>query len=134
MLDAESYAGQRFTARYQTNGYYDISATESGFQIEYKSFEAPVNKSFEDVFFGQWLDDPIAYGAFENGRLLGYVEGFLETWNNRYRISNICVFDNADRNRGIGSLLMDRRWLLEKQKAGYRGYYFHCHRGWISGV
>ena len=34
-------------------------------------------------------------------------EGFLETWNNRYRISNICVFDNADRNRGIGSLLMD---------------------------
>ena len=107
MLDAESYAGQRFTARYQTNGYYDISATESGFQIEYKPFEAPVNKSFEDVFFGQWLDDPVAYGAFENGRLLGYVEGFLETWNNRYRISNICVFDNADRNRGIGSLLMD---------------------------
>ena len=107
MLDAESYAGQRFTARYQTNGYYDISATESGFQIEYKPFETPVIKSFEDEFFGQWLDDPIAYGAFENGRLLGYVEGFLETWNNRYRISNICVFDNADRNRGIGSLLMD---------------------------
>ena len=79
MLDAESYAGQRFTARYQTNGYYDISATESGFQIEYKPFETPVIKSFEDEFFGQWLDDPIAYGAFENGRLLGYVEGFLET-------------------------------------------------------
>ncbi|MGM9601026.1 MAG: hypothetical protein ACI3W5_05500, partial [Faecousia sp.] len=97
MLDAESYAGQRFTARYQTNGYYDISATESGFQIEYKAFEAPVNKSFEDVFFGQWLDDPIAYGAFENEQLLGYVEGFLETWNNRYRISNICIFDDADR-------------------------------------
>ena len=76
ILDAERYAGQRFTACYQTNGYYDISATESGFQIEYKAFEAPVNKSFEDVFFGQWLDDPIAYGAFENGRLLGYVEGF----------------------------------------------------------
>ena len=106
-LDAESYAGQRFTARYQTNGYYDVSTTESGFQIEYKPFEAPVNKSFEDVFFGQWLDDPVAYGAFENGRLLGYVEGFLETWNNRYRISNICIFDDADRRSGIGSLLMD---------------------------
>ena len=107
MLDAESYSGKKFIVRYQTNGCYDISATESGFQIEYKAFEAPVNKSFEDVFFGQWLDDPIAYGAFEKERLLGYVEGFLETWNNRYRISNICVFDNADRNRGIGSLLMD---------------------------
>ena len=52
MLDAESYAGQRFTARYQTNGYYDISATESGFQIEYKPFETPVIKSFEDVYAG----------------------------------------------------------------------------------
>ena len=59
------------------------------------------------MFFGQWLDEPIAYGAFENGRLLGYVEGFLETWNNRYRISNICIFDNTNRRRGIGSLLMD---------------------------
>ena len=107
MLDAESYSGKKFIVRYQTNGCYDISATESGFQIEYKAFEAPVNKSFEDVFFGQWLDDATAYGAFENGRLLGYVEGFLETWNNRYRISNICVFDSADRRRGIGSLLMD---------------------------
>lgn len=106
-LDKEIYAGQRFTARYQTSGYYDISATESGFQIEYKAFESPVNKSFEDVFFGQWLDDPIAYGAFEKERLLGYVEGFLETWNNRYRISNICIFDDAYRHRGIGSLLMD---------------------------
>lgn len=27
--------------------------------------------------------------------------------NNRYRISNICAFDNANRRRGIGSLLMD---------------------------
>ena len=107
MLDAESYAGQRFTVRYQTNGYYDISATESGFQIEYKPFETSVIKSFEDEFFGQWLDDPIAYGAFENGWLLGYVEGFLETWNNRYRISNICIFDDGDRRSGIGSLLMD---------------------------
>ena len=79
MLDAESYAGQRFTARYQTNGCYDICAAESGFQMEYNAFEAPVNKSFEDVFFSEWLDDATAYGAFENERLLGYVEGFLET-------------------------------------------------------
>ena len=106
-LDRETYAGQRFAARYQTNGCYDISATETGFQIEYQAFEAPVKKAFEDVFFGEWLDDPRAYGAFEKERLLGFVEGFLETWNNRYRISNICIFDDADRRRGIGSALMD---------------------------
>lgn len=48
----------------------------------------------------------MAFGAFENGQLLGYVEGFLERWNNRYRISNIGVFDTANRHNGIGSLLM----------------------------
>lgn len=106
-LDRKIYAGQRFMVHYQTNGYYDIIAKESGFQIEYRAFETSVEKSFDDVFFSEWLDDPVAYGAFENERLLGYVEGFLETWNNRYRISNICIFDDADRHRGIGTLLMN---------------------------
>ena len=91
-LDRDIYAGQQFTVRYQTNGFYDIRPVESGFQVEHQSFDAPVEKSFDDVFFSKWLDDPVAYGAFEDGRLLGYVEGFLETWNNRYRISNICIF------------------------------------------
>ena len=114
-LDRERYAGQKFTARYQTNGCYDILAAEIGFRIEYKAFKAPVDKAFEDVFFSEWLDNPTAYGAFESERLLGYAEGFLETWNNRYRISNICVFDKADRRRGVGSLLMDT--ILNEAKA-----------------
>ena len=107
MLNKEIYAGQKFTARYTTNGYYDICATKSGFRMEYESFEKPVEKSFDDVFYSDWLDNPIAYGAFENNQFLGYVEGFLEKWNNRYRISNICIFDNANRCHGIGTLLME---------------------------
>ena len=39
--------------------------------------------------------------------MLGYVEGFLEKRNNRYRISNICVFDNASHRQGIGTVLMN---------------------------
>ena len=46
-------------------------------------------------------------GAFEGEKLLGYVEGSHEKWNNRFRISNICVFDGKVRNRGIGTLLME---------------------------
>lgn len=114
-LDRDIYAGQQFTVRYQTNGFYDIRPVESGFQVEHQSFDAPVEKSFDDVFFSKWLDDPVAYGAFEDGRLLGYVEGFLETWNNRYRISNICIFDHGYRRRGIGSLLMGT--ILKEAKA-----------------
>lgn len=47
-----------------------------------------------------------AFGAFEGERLLGYVEGAPEGWNNRYRISNICIFEENARGKGLGTLLM----------------------------
>ena len=31
-LAQETYAGRKFTARYQTHGYYDIRAAEDGFR------------------------------------------------------------------------------------------------------
>ena len=105
-LDPAVYAGRKFTARYRTNGYYAILPCESGFQMRYTAFEAPVEKSFDDEFFGEWLDHPVAYGAFEGDRLVGYVEGAIEGWNNRYRISNICIFDFENLSRGVGSALI----------------------------
>ena len=90
-LAPKIYAGKRFTARYQTNGYYEITAAEGGFRIAYTPFEAPA-----------------AFGAFEQERLLGFVEGSIESWNSRFRISNLCVFDKAARGQGIGSMLMAR--------------------------
>lgn len=84
-LDPKIYAGKCFTARYQTNGYYEITAAESGFRIAYTPFEAPA-----------------AFGAFEQERLLGFAEGSIESWNNRFRISNLCIFDEAARGRALG--------------------------------
>jgi len=106
-LEREIYAGQKFVLKYITNGYYDIRKTDNAFKFEYKRFDGPIEMSFEDCFFNEWLEDPVAYGAFENGKLIGYVEGTLEKWNNRYRISNICIFDNARRHSGIGTALMN---------------------------
>lgn len=42
-LDKETYAGRKFTARYETKGYYDLRPTERGFEMEYVPFEAPPN-------------------------------------------------------------------------------------------
>ena len=113
-LEKEAYAGKPFTARYQTNGYYDIFPDASGFRLRYVLFETPVERSFDDVFFGSWLEDPIAFGAFEGEKLLGYIEGSPESWNNRFRISNICIFDSAKRSAGIGTGLMN---VLQKAAA-----------------
>lgn len=118
-LKKEVYTGKDFTVRYQTEGYYDIQAKETGFDIRYKNFTAPKEMSFRDTFFNEWLDHPIAFGAFDNGQLVGFVEGTLEKWNNRYRISNICVFDSSKRHMGIGSLLMEAI-LAEAEKSGAR--------------
>ena len=59
------------------------------------------------AIFDEWLENPLAFGAFEGEKLIGYVEGSMEGWNNRFRISNICVFDHSKRNSGIGTKLME---------------------------
>ena len=105
-LEKETYAGKKFTARYRTNGYYDICPSDSGFRLNYTPFAEPIERSFDDVFFGEWLEEPIAFGAFEGGKLIGYVEGSMESWNNRFRISNICVMEFSERSRGVGTMLM----------------------------
>ena len=106
-LDRGIYAGRKFTVRYRTGGYYDIRADEHGFRMEYTPFASPVERTFDDVFFGDWLEEPTAFGAFEGGRLLGFAEGSPESWNNRFRISNICIFDESRRRCGLGTLLME---------------------------
>ena len=114
-LEKEKYVGKKFVLKYLTNGYYDIEKTDIGFGFTYKLFDKVTEWSFEDSFFSEWLENPVAYGAFENGKLLGYVEGTLEEWNNRYRISNICVFDSNKRHSGIGTSLMNVIWKRQSE-------------------
>ena len=106
LLDKESYTGQNFTVRYQTNGYYDLRPDAHGFRMAYTPFDTPVERSFDDVLYGEWLEDPVTFGAFEGETLIGFVEGSPETWNNRFRISNICIFDGSRRGKGIGARLI----------------------------
>ena len=52
----------------------------------------------------EWLDHPLVFGAFEDDQLTGFIEVNQE-WNNRLRISNIFVEEQA-RKHGVGSKLM----------------------------
>lgn len=107
-LNPGTYAGRKFTVRYQTNGYYEIEPSEQGFSMKYVPLEVPVEKSFEDEILGKWLEAPVTFGAFAGEKLIGFVEGSIESWNDRFRISNICVFDPARRHGGLGTALMNR--------------------------
>lgn len=141
-LDKKVYKGKKFTAHYKTNGYYDVIISDDEYKFNYVTFDKTVDKSFDDEFFGEWLEDPIAYGTFENGKLIGYVEGSIESWNNRFRISNICVFDETYRNSGIGTKLIHaieevaislkvRMIVLETQTCNEKAIAFYRKNGYV---
>lgn len=96
-LDPVQWRGYGFTARYQTGGCWDIVPVEEGFRIEYHSFGKVEERSFKDTLFGEWLEAPVVYGAFQDGELLGIAEGSPESWNHRWRISNLCIFQEKHR-------------------------------------
>lgn len=92
-LDLTDYKGKRYEFQYTTPGYYEfIKKSEMSFCFEYKEYSKLQNKCFEDELVGEWLEKPILIGAYYNEQLAGFIEGSIETWNKRFRISNLLVF------------------------------------------
>ena len=118
-LNSEKYSGKSYSIKYYTKGYFDIHQEMDAFTFRYCPLEQEEEHILQDEILAGWLCNPIAYGAFKQNKLVGYVEGYLEKWNNRYRISNIAVFDKDKRHAGIGSALFNKI-LLEARKSGAR--------------
>ena len=139
-LDYEAYKGQKYQTEIVSDRYLSIEPSDESFDICWVMSGEPLRMSINDVMLEDWLDHPAAYGAFEGGQLVGYVEGFLEKWNNRYRITNICVFDQAGRRSGTGTKLMEaileeafrsgaRMAVLETQSFNFRAISFYQKNG-----
>ena len=79
-----------------------------GLSDEYHSFGKVEGRSFKDTLFGEWLEAPVVYGAFQDGELLGIAEGSPESWNHRWRISNLCIFQEKHRRCGVATALMEK--------------------------
>jgi len=142
-LDYKKYKGQKYRAEILSDRFLSIEPEGEGFDIRWIMSDEPLRMSVDDDMLSDWLDHPTAYGAFEGDRLLGFVEGFLEKWNNRYRIANICVFDDADRRSGVGTRLMEtildeavssgaRMAVLETQTYNYKAISFYKKNGFVD--
>ena len=139
-LDPRTYKGQKYRCEILSDRYLSIEPDGEGFDIHWVLSDQPLRMSVCDDLLGDWLDEPVAYGAFEGDRFIGFAEGFLEKWNNRYRISNICVFDSADRGNGVGTNLMNaileesvkreaRMAVLETQSFNWKAISFYRKNG-----
>ena len=104
-LNIEDYKGKKYLFRYETPGYYDMITGELSWKLVYRDFEKPKEKSFEDELAGDWLEKPFLYGAFQDEILIGIGEGSMESWNRRFRISNLLVFEEY-RHQNTGSRLL----------------------------
>ncbi len=114
-LDNNEYGRKKYKSEIRSDKYLSIEPKGDGFDIKWvKTDETPV-RFLEDEMLSEWLESPVAYGAFDNDKLIGFVEGFLEKWNNRYRISNICVFEQDVRSKGVGTQLLEK--ILDVAKA-----------------
>ena len=118
-LDYKEYKGKEYEADITSDRCLEITPDERGFSLYWKNAEPPFRMTIKDKMLSDWLEEPIAYGAFEDDVLVGFIEGFHEKWNNRFRISNICVFDGEKRKHGIGTSLM-KQILVDAGKSGAR--------------
>lgn len=118
-LDYEEYKGKEYEAEITSDRCLVIVPDERGFNLYWEKTEPPFHMTLKDKMLSDWLEEPVAYGAFEDKVMVGFIEGFHEKWNNRFRITNICVFDGEKRKHGIGAGLM-KRILVDARNSGAR--------------
>ena len=119
-LDPQEYAGYALQFEYVTDHVYDVQADENGFSLELTRLDRPLRKAFTDTLFSEWLEEPVAFGAFDGETLAGVFEGSPEAWHNVFRISNILVQPEY-RRRGVGQMLMDSMLDFVRRNTRVRG-------------
>ena len=117
-LPRSQYAGYEFTVEYVTDHFYDVELMDEGFRLRLKTCP-PTRKGFSDKLFSDWLEAPVAFGAFVDGRLMGFVEGSRESWHNMFRVSNIFVEPSA-RRMGLGQALLTHIVAHARAEGGFR--------------
>ncbi|SFQ50276.1 Acetyltransferase (GNAT) family protein [Lachnospiraceae bacterium XBB1006] len=139
-LNYDAYKGKTYHAEICSNQYLSIEPRDGAFTMEWVPCEKELVMPLEDEMLSDWLENPVAYGAYIGRELIGFVEGFLEEWNNRFRITNICVFDEEIRQSGVGTRLLEtimndavasgaRMAVLETQSFNYKAISFYKKHG-----
>ena len=139
--DPALFREKRYQTNYSSFGKYTTKEDESGITLYYE----PTPKReyiLEDEIASSWLNSSVFYTANdENDYLLGFAEGAMEGWGERFRIANIVVFNENNRGKGIGSKLMEameteallhkaKSILLEVENTNTKAFSFYKSKGY----
>lgn len=133
------YQGYRVWTSYQTETILDVTREGDSFIIRLKTLESPVGYDLPLTLFEDWYQHAQAFGLFDQNVLVGFVEGYPESWNGSYRITNLFV-DSRYRRRGWATHLIDtakeqakknhaRQIILESQNTNMDAIAFYKHYG-----
>ena len=106
-LDYGEYKGFELDCHYVTKAYREIKITDDKrikIHIKRKRMKKET-RGFTGVLYESHIRNGMACGVFERKKLIGVIEGSLETWHNVYRIWNMWV-DPRYRREGYGNALM----------------------------
>lgn len=119
-LDRAVWAGYAYRETYTTDRVYDMQVQERGFSLMLRAADPPLERVMSDTLFADWLEAPVAYGAFDGERLMGAVEGSPEAWHGVFRVSNLFV-RAPYRRRGVGRALLTHMVDVARKQGVYRG-------------
>jgi len=119
-LSPSEYRGYELEYSYVTKAYYDVVIKKRRgitINIKRKKMIRKTEKSSKTKLFEPYLEQPKAYAIFDRKKMIGVIEGSLETWSNRYRIWNFLV-DKKYRGEGYGRALFEHMMkIAELEKA-----------------
>ena len=112
-LNKAEWQGTSLPFRYTADTFFDVEIKRTGdnfcVDIVEKPLDAPYVKTphGSDILFQHWVEQPIAWGIVQDGKLLAAIETATENWSNRLIVTELWV-DESLRRKGVATALMDK--------------------------
>lgn len=104
---------------YVSHSHYDVRLWRERdtwkAELVKKDFSEPVKKTYKDIFYESFIEEPQVFAAKMDEQQVGWIELGYQRWNNRMRVWEFLVKEEH-RRRGIGTLLMNHAVRIAREK------------------
>lgn len=117
-LTVQDYKGYTLEYEYVTKAYYDVVIKKRRgimIHIKRKKMMRKIEKAFTSKLYESYIENSKVYAIFDRKKMIGVIEGSIESWNNCFRIWNFLV-DKKYRGEGFGRALFEHMMKVAEQE------------------